>query len=90
MNIEKSIATLEVTEDDKVIIRERIAVLEKGMVQKGREIEVNGELTHETYEEEGMVEKSYWFEQRTIKNGDDYSQECDKVKAVCIAVFADN
>lgn len=62
MNIEKSIATLEVAEE-KVILRERIAIVE------------NGE------------EKSHWFEQRTLQAGDDLSQESDKVKAVCEAVF---
>ena len=64
MKIEKTIATLEVTEDNKVILRERLAVLD----------DLGGEKFHS-------------FEQRTIKSGDDYSQECDKVKAVCSGLF---
>ena len=64
MKIEKTIATLEVTEDNKVILRERLAVLD----------DLGGEKFHS-------------FEQRTIKAGDDYSQECEKVKAVCDGLF---
>lgn len=76
MHIEKSIAALEVTEDDVVILRERHAVMVGGTV-----------TDDEGNEFEGMVEKTHWFEQRTIREGDDYSDETAKVQAVCAAVF---
>lgn len=65
MNTQKTIATLEVNEDDTVILRERIAIIEN------------------------EVEQHHWFEQRTIRAGDDYSQEPEKVQRVCDAVFGD-
>ena len=64
MNIQKTIATLEITEDNEVILRERVALLD-----------------------DLGAEKFHGFEQRTFKAGDDYSQECDKVKAVCDGLF---
>lgn len=76
MNIEKSIETLEVTKDDKVVLRERHAVLTEGIVTDG-----------EGNTSEGLVEKTHWFEHRTFKAGDDYSNEMAKVQAVCAAVF---
>ena len=88
MNIDKNIAALEVTADNKVIIRERVSILEKSAVPKELEIEANGEVTYETCEEDALIEKAHWYEQRTIKAGDDYSQECEKVKAVCTSVFS--
>lgn len=88
MQIKKSIETLEVTEDNKVILRERVSLLEKGKVQEEYKVEVDGEVTYEVHDKDGLIEKTHWFEQRTIKAGEDYSQECDKVKAVCDSVFA--
>lgn len=77
MQLEKTIVTLEVTENNTVIIREKNAVM------------IEGTITDEDGKEsQGLVEKNHWFEHREIKAGDDYSQESDKVKAICKAAFA--
>ena len=105
MNIEKTIANLEINiKENSIILRERFAVIAEGLVDKEIEQEIAEELTitnefgdkadetvtHTeiaTVQERGMIEKSHWYEQRTIKSSDDYSQECDKVKAVCSGLF---
>ena len=65
-----TIATLEVNEDNTVIVRERVALLDdETLDEQGQPTELSHSFTHTQY-----------------APGDDYSQADARVQAVCAAV----